>query len=146
MSMRAAPAMTTAAIKLSFDMSIPPRGRELPDGSRSSQSCATEGYAGRTARCNPTSCEMLPCERALVDRSLGLDVARPDHLAPLLGFVGDELAEIAGRAGNRRAAEISEPSFEFGIGQRSIDLPVQRIDEPCGRGLRRTQADPVACF
>ena len=63
-------------------------------------------------------------ECALVDRSFGLDVARPDHLAPFLGFVGDELAEIAGRAGNRRVAEISEPSFEFGIGQRSIDLPV----------------------
>ena len=30
--------------------------------------------------------------------SLRLDVGRPDHLAPLLGFVGDELAEVGGRA------------------------------------------------
>ena len=27
-----------------------------------------------------------------------LDVRRPDHLAPLLGFIRDELAEITGRA------------------------------------------------
>src|SRR5262245_52521890 len=26
--------------------------------------------------------------------SLRLDVGRPDHLAPLLGFIGDELAEV----------------------------------------------------
>ena len=78
--------------------------------------------------------------------SLRLDVRGPDYLAPLIGFIGDELAEIGGRAGKRRASEISEPSFQFGIGQPSIDLPVQRIDEPCGRALRRTQADPIACF
>ena len=29
---------------------------------------------------------------------LRLDVGRPDHLAPLLGVVGDELAEVGGRA------------------------------------------------
>ena len=28
---------------------------------------------------------------------LRLDVGRPDHLAPLLSFVGDELAEVGGR-------------------------------------------------
>jgi hypothetical protein len=28
--------------------------------------------------------------------SFRLDVGRPDHLTPLLGFVGDELAEIGG--------------------------------------------------
>ena len=30
--------------------------------------------------------------------SFRLDVGRPDHLAPLLGFFRDELAEIGGRA------------------------------------------------
>ena len=31
-----------------------------------------------------------------------------DHLAPLLGFVGDELSEIGGRAGERGPAQIGE--------------------------------------
>ena len=33
---------------------------------------------------------------------LRLDVGRPDHLGPFLGFVGDELAEVGGRAGKHR--------------------------------------------
>jgi hypothetical protein len=36
--------------------------------------------------------------------SVGLDVGRADHLAPLLGFLGDQLAEVGGRARKRRAA------------------------------------------
>jgi hypothetical protein len=36
--------------------------------------------------------------------SLGFDVGRPDHLAPLLGFVRDELAEVGGRAYKRCAS------------------------------------------
>ena len=38
------------------------------------------------------------------DGSLRLDVCRPDYLAPLLGLVGDELAEVVGRAGKDGAA------------------------------------------
>src|SRR5215469_18113899 len=37
--------------------------------------------------------------------SLRLDVGRPDHLAPLLGFVGHELAEVGGRARKHRPAQ-----------------------------------------
>jgi hypothetical protein len=33
-----------------------------------------------------------------------LDVGRPDHLGPLLGFRGDELAEVGGRACKRCAS------------------------------------------
>ena len=39
----------------------------------------------------------------------GLMAGELDHLAPLLGFVGDELAEVGGRARKRRAAEVGEP-------------------------------------
>ena len=38
--------------------------------------------------------------------SLRLDVGGPDHLAPFLGFVGDELAEIGGRECEHVATEI----------------------------------------
>src|SRR5262245_24109065 len=34
--------------------------------------------------------------------SLRFDVGRPDHLAPLLCFFADELAEVGGRARKRR--------------------------------------------
>src|SRR5262245_1349136 len=36
--------------------------------------------------------------------SLRLDAGRLDHLGPFLGFVGNELAKIGGRARERRAA------------------------------------------
>ena len=36
----------------------------------------------------------MECRRG----SLRLDVRRADHLAPLLGFVGNELSEVGGRA------------------------------------------------
>jgi len=40
--------------------------------------------------------------------SFRLDVGGPEHLAPLLRFVGDELAEIGGRARKHRTAFFSE--------------------------------------
>src|SRR6476469_1250189 len=54
--------------------------------------------------------------------SLRSDVGRPDHLAPLLGFVGDELAEIGGRAAEHRAVERGKPGLELGIGECGVDL------------------------
>ena len=40
---------------------------------------------------------------------LRFDVRRPDYLAPLLGFVGDELAEVGGRARKWDAADLCKP-------------------------------------
>src|SRR5262249_54906386 len=40
---------------------------------------------------------------------LHLDVGRPDHLAPLLGFVGDKLAEVRRRACEYRATKFGKP-------------------------------------
>ena len=37
-----------------------------------------------------------------------LDVGGPDHLAPFLGFVGDELAEVGGRDREHVATEVGE--------------------------------------
>src|SRR5262249_40207827 len=43
--------------------------------------------------------------------SVRLDVGRPDHLAPFLGFVGDELAKVCGRDDKRRHTQNGEPRF-----------------------------------
>src|SRR5262249_41458193 len=42
------------------------------------------------------------------DRLFGPDVGCPDHLAPPLGFLCDQLAEVGGRARERCAARIGE--------------------------------------
>jgi hypothetical protein len=41
--------------------------------------------------------------------SVRLDVEGPDDVAPLLGFLSDELAEGRGRAGKNRAAQVGKP-------------------------------------
>src|SRR5262249_7325974 len=61
--------------------------------------------------------------------SLGLDVGRPDHLAPLLGVVGDELSEIDGRADKRRASKVGKPRLHLGIGEAGVDLLVELVDD-----------------
>ena len=75
--------------------------------------------------------------------SLRLDVRRPDHLAPLLGVVGDELAEVGGRARQRRASEVSQLRLDFGIGEACIDLLVEPVDD-FGRRIPRCADAPKA--
>src|SRR5262245_1008981 len=48
--------------------------------------------------------------------SVCLDVGRADHLAPLLGFCGDEFAEVGRRADKRCAAQVGQPLLNLGIG------------------------------
>src|SRR5262245_65566257 len=80
------------------------------------------------------------------DASLRLDVRRPDHLAPLLGFVGDEFAEVGGRARQRRTTYIAKARLELGIGERGVDLLVEFADDLSGRAPRHADAVPVACL
>jgi hypothetical protein len=61
------------------------------------------------------------------DSLFRLDIGSSDHLAPLLGVVGDQSAEVGGRARKRRAAEVSEPRFHVGIGEASVDLRVELV-------------------
>src|SRR5215813_8888869 len=56
-----------------------------------------------------------------------LDVGRPDHLAPLLGVIGDELFEVGGREREHRAAEVGKPCLDFGIGKARVDLRVELV-------------------
>ena len=72
---------------------------------------------------------------------LRLDVGRPDDLAPFLGFIGDELAEVGGRERERDAAQVGEPRFDLGIGKRCVDFLVELIDDFGWRVLGRAEAD-----
>src|SRR5262249_25613052 len=65
--------------------------------------------------------------------SLRLDVRELHHLAPLFGFLGDQLGEVSGRTRKHRAAEVSEPRLHRGIGESHIDLLVECVDDLGGR-------------
>ena len=77
-------------------------------------------------------------------RSLGLEARELHHLGPLLGLVRDELAEIGGRAGKRRSAQVDKPRLDLGIGEASIDFLVELIDDLGGCVFRRSDAAPEA--
>jgi hypothetical protein len=55
--------------------------------------------------------------------SLCLDVEGPDHVAPLLRFVGDELAEIGWRTLKDRCAQGGKSRLDLGISEGGIDFP-----------------------
>ena len=59
--------------------------------------------------------------------SFGLDVGRPDHLAPLFGLVGDKLTEVGGRAWKHCATKVGKPRLDFGIGEARVDLRVELV-------------------
>src|SRR5262249_61342338 len=69
----------------------------------------------------------------LMNRSLQLDVSRPDYLAPFLSFISDKLAEIGGRAGKWGFPEIEKPFLHLCIGKASVDLLVELADDLSGR-------------
>ena len=67
--------------------------------------------------------------------SLRLDVEGPDEVAPLLRFVGDKLAKISRRKRERVATQIGKPRLVLWIGEGSVDLLVELVDDLGGRGL-----------
>src|SRR5262249_57108829 len=76
--------------------------------------------------------------------SVRLDVGRPDHLAPLLCFFGDERAELGGRACKYRVAIVRNPRFHRGIGERGADLLVELVDDVGGPVLSCAGPPPPA--
>ena len=48
------------------------------------------------------------------------NVGCPDHLAPLLGFIGDELAEFGGRHRQWNAAQVCQPLLDLRIGEAAV--------------------------
>src|SRR5262245_56205795 len=65
--------------------------------------------------------------------SFRLHAREPDHLAPLLGLLGDQLAECRGRARNQHAAKLVELCLDRGLGQNRVDLAVELFHNRCGR-------------
>jgi hypothetical protein len=64
-----------------------------------------------------------------ISASLSLDIRGADHLAPLFGFVGDQLAEVGGRTGKHNAAQVGKPRFNLGIDEARVDILVELFDD-----------------
>src|ERR1700694_3428865 len=58
-----------------------------------------------------------------------LDVGRPDHLGPLLGFLGDMFSEAGRRTGKYYGAEGGKARLQLRIGEARIDLLVELVDD-----------------
>jgi hypothetical protein len=76
--------------------------------------------------------------------SLGLEAREPDDLAPLLGLVGNELAEVGERGAHEHQAQIRQARRHRGVCEDDVDLRVQEIDNLGGRAFGRTDAPPPA--
>src|SRR5262249_34751069 len=68
-----------------------------------------------------------------VTASVCLDVGRPDHLAPLLGFFDDEYSELGRRAAEHRPAQIGKPRLYLGVRKNGVHLLVEAADDLRGR-------------
>src|SRR5262249_35752309 len=81
-----------------------------------------------------------------MNRLLPVGVGRPDDLPPFLGFLGNELAEVGGRASEYRAPQVSKTGLYFLVGETGRDLPIDLVDDLSGRVLGRTNPRPGARF
>src|SRR5215207_4490861 len=70
----------------------------------------------------------MECPRFLLP-SVRLDPRELDHLSPLSGLVGDELAEVDGRASKRDAPNVCDARLQLGIDEAGIDLFVELVDD-----------------
>src|SRR5262249_36307896 len=77
-------------------------------------------------------------------RSIRLDVGIADHLAPLLGVIDNELAELGGRGCIGLQAQIDEPRLELGAGKRLVHQLVEDGDDLRRRVRRRADPLPTA--
>src|SRR5262249_24183913 len=82
----------------------------------------------------------------ILRRSLRLDAREFHHLGPLLGFLGDELAEVGRRTDKRCASETGESRLDIGIGKSRVDFLVELVDDVSRRVLGRAEAVPEIRF
>jgi hypothetical protein len=62
--------------------------------------------------------------------------AKLHYHAPLLGFVGDELAKIGRRSRKHCAANAGKPCFHLGIDEEGVDLLFELVDAGVFLGTR----------
>src|SRR6516225_10337756 len=60
---------------------------------------------------------------------LRLDVRRPYHLAPFLGFVGDKLAEFGGCHRQRLSVQVGETRPQLGFDNGPTGFLVEPLDD-----------------
>src|SRR5882762_5655138 len=102
----------------------------------------TRRLRGTSSPSSPS--RLSPCGSDDCQQDLELDVGRADDLAPFLGFVGNDLAEVGGRAGNQGATEVGQPDLQLGIGEAGIGFLVQLLDDLVGRFPGPADAIPRA--
>src|SRR5262249_16921657 len=78
--------------------------------------------------------------------SLRLDARGLDPLGPLLGFVGNELAEVGGRADKRCASQVGKLRLDFGIDKARVDHRVELVDDLGRRVLWCADTEPETRF
>src|ERR1700742_898043 len=78
--------------------------------------------------------------------SVRLHASELDHFAPLLGFVGNELREVSGRARKHRGAHVGKPRPDLWVGESCVDFPVELTDDFGGRGFWGAQAFAPTCL
>src|SRR5262245_57562035 len=74
---------------------------------------------------------------------LGLNVRRPDHLAPLFSFVRNEPTEFGGSPRHWNGAQICKLCFYVGVGEASVYLLVELLNDLVRRVLGRTYPLPA---
>jgi hypothetical protein len=79
-------------------------------------------------------------------RSIRLDAREPDHLAPLLGLVGKEFAEIGWRAEHHGAAKVSKSRLDLAICKAGVDPTVELVRDVGGGSLRGANTEPSGRF
>src|SRR4051812_1109593 len=61
--------------------------------------------------------------------SVWLGTGEPDRRAPLFDFFGDQLGIVGGGTGKHRAAQVSQPGPNSGIGKGGVDLLIELVDD-----------------
>src|SRR5207249_3550908 len=84
------------------------------------QGTADESQAGRHS-CRPENCQSTQYGMAGFPRSVRLGTRELHHLGPLLGFIGDELAEVGRRAREHRSTQVGKPRLHFRVTDGSVD-------------------------